>query len=97
MVYPNDADPLVERARSQISEFLETLVELAGTRSSDAGSPERVYTLQEAAEHLRQSPSTIGRLRRAGKLRAIPYRGRVVITASELRRFLAARDGEEPR
>lgn len=93
VVRPGHPDPVDHAARIRLL-LGELGDEIAALISGPPGvEPEPVYNLRQVGELLQQSASTINRWRRAGELHTLPYRGKPVVTAAELRRFLAARDG----
>src|SRR5581483_1835570 len=55
-----------------------------------------LYTVEEAAQLLGISPSTVHRWAREGELRTIPLSGRMVVPASSLEQLLGNSGGDEP-
>jgi excisionase family DNA binding protein len=58
------------------------------TNSSDAGSEDLLYTLEEAANRLKVSKWTVYRLIETGDLKSITIRSRRVVRASDIANFI---------
>ena len=55
------------------------------------------YTIKEAAERLKVSPDTVGRLHKSGKLQYTQVGGRVRVSRNELLRFIAQHTEQPPQ
>jgi excisionase family DNA binding protein len=58
------------------------------TENSAAGEPPKLYTMEEAADVLRLSRTTVFRMHQRGKLRVVKFGRRTLVEASEIGRVI---------